>query len=62
MFVPGDQVTLGWDRWQHGMNEETSADLHETVSEYGVEDGAQYLDDGIRLDLRHVQHDAWTVE
>lgn len=43
VFVPGDQVTLGWDRWQHGMNEETSADLHETVSEYGVEDVDSFL-------------------
>ncbi|WP_339305694.1 hypothetical protein NST33_26910 [Paenibacillus sp. FSL L8-0435] len=43
LFVPGDRVTLGWDRWQHGMNEETSADLHETVSEYGVEDVDSFL-------------------
>ncbi|MDR6720644.1 MULTISPECIES: hypothetical protein [Paenibacillus] len=43
VFVPGDQVTLGWERWQHGMNEETSADLHETISEYGVEDVDSFL-------------------
>ncbi|MGO4734171.1 hypothetical protein [Paenibacillus sp. 2KB_22] len=43
VFVPGDRITLGWDRWQHGMNEETSADLHETVSEYGVEDVDSFL-------------------
>ncbi|PQP84763.1 hypothetical protein C0Q44_09615 [Paenibacillus sp. PCH8] len=43
VFVPGDHVTLGWDRWLHGMNKETSADLHETVSEYGVEDVDSFL-------------------
>ncbi|WP_336764815.1 hypothetical protein [Paenibacillus sp. USHLN196] len=43
VFVPGDQVTLGWDHWQHGMNEETSTDLLETVSEYGVEDVDSFL-------------------
>ncbi|MEC0125833.1 hypothetical protein [Paenibacillus pabuli] len=43
VFVPGDRVTLGWDRWQNGMNEETSADLLETVSEYGVEDVDSFL-------------------
>lgn len=43
VFVPGDQVTLGWDRWQDGMNEETSADLLETVSEYGVDDVDSFL-------------------
>lgn len=43
VFVPGDQVTLGWDRWQHGMNEVTSADIHETVSEYGVGDVDSFL-------------------
>ncbi|WP_440112858.1 hypothetical protein [Paenibacillus sp. QZ-Y1] len=43
VFVPGDRVTLGWDRWQNGMNEETSADLLEIVSEYGVEDVDSFL-------------------
>ncbi|QOS81205.1 hypothetical protein JNUCC31_10320 [Paenibacillus sp. JNUCC31] len=43
VFVPGDRVTLGWDRWQDGMNEQTSADLLETVSEYGVEDVDSFL-------------------
>ncbi|MEO2205990.1 hypothetical protein ABGV42_19865 [Paenibacillus pabuli] len=43
VFVPGDRVTLGWNRWQDGMNEETSADLFETVSEYGVEDVRAFL-------------------
>ncbi|MDN4604330.1 hypothetical protein P5G61_24100 [Paenibacillus sp. F6_3S_P_1C] len=43
VFVPGDRVTLGWDCWQDGMNEETSADLLETVSEYGVEDVDSFL-------------------
>ena len=43
VFVPGNRITLGWDRWQYGMNEETSADLHETVSEYGVEDVDSFL-------------------
>ncbi|WP_339237891.1 hypothetical protein MKX40_26640 [Paenibacillus sp. FSL R5-0517] len=43
VFVPGNRITLGWDRWQHGMNEETSGDLHETVSEYGVEDVDSFL-------------------
>ncbi|WP_336783921.1 hypothetical protein [Paenibacillus illinoisensis] len=43
VFVPGDRVTLGWNQWQDGMNEETSADLSETVSEYGVEDVDSFL-------------------
>lgn len=43
VFVPGDRVTLGWDRWKDGMNEQTSADLLETVSEYGVEDVDSFL-------------------
>ncbi|MGF9700427.1 hypothetical protein [Paenibacillus sp. MABNR03] len=43
VFVPGDRVTLGWNRWQDGMNQETSADLHETVIEYGVEDVDSFL-------------------
>ncbi|WP_405154015.1 hypothetical protein [Paenibacillus sp. FSL K6-0108] len=43
VFVPGDWVTLGWDRWQDGMDKETSADLLETVSEYGVEDVDSFL-------------------
>lgn len=43
VFVPGDRVTLGWSQWQDGMNEETSADLSETVSEYGVEDVDSFL-------------------
>ncbi|WP_128103628.1 hypothetical protein [Paenibacillus sp. DCT19] len=45
VFVPGDRVTLGWDGWQEGMNEETSADMLETVSEYGVEDVDSFLSD-----------------
>ncbi|WP_145051840.1 hypothetical protein [Paenibacillus xylanexedens] len=45
VFVPGDRVTLGWDGWQEGMNEETSADMLETVSEYGVEDVDLFLSD-----------------
>lgn len=43
VFVPGDHVTLGWSQWQDGMNEQTSADLSETVSEYGVEDVDSFL-------------------
>lgn len=43
VFVPGDHVTLGWSQWQDGMNEETAADLSETVSEYGIEDVDSFL-------------------
>ncbi|KGP81286.1 MULTISPECIES: hypothetical protein [unclassified Paenibacillus] len=43
VFVPGDRVILGWNRWQDGMNDETSADLLETVSEYGVENVDSFL-------------------
>ncbi|MCG7380445.1 hypothetical protein MH215_26060 [Paenibacillus sp. ACRSA] len=45
VFVPGDRVTLGWDGWQEGMNEATSTDLLETVSEYGIEDVDSFLSD-----------------
>ncbi|MDQ0173622.1 hypothetical protein [Paenibacillus tundrae] len=45
VFVPGDRVTLGWDSWQEGMNEATSSDLLEAVSEYGVEDVESFLSD-----------------
>nr|WP_154960690.1 formylglycine-generating enzyme family protein [Paenibacillus xylanexedens] len=43
VFVPGNQVTLGWEKWHHGMDEETTADLHETVSSYGIEDVQSFL-------------------
>lgn len=43
VFVPGDQVTLGWEKWHNGMNEETSEELHETVSEYGVQNVDSFL-------------------
>lgn len=38
VFVPGDLVTLGWDGWHEGMNEETAIDIREVVSEFGVHD------------------------
>ncbi|WP_145414478.1 formylglycine-generating enzyme family protein [Paenibacillus xylanexedens] len=43
VFVPGDQVTLGWEKWHHGMDEQTTADLHETASSYGIEDVQSFL-------------------
>ncbi|WP_339832796.1 hypothetical protein [Paenibacillus sp. FSL R7-0272] len=43
VFVPGDQVTLGWEKWHHGMDKETTADLHETASSYGIEDVQSFL-------------------
>lgn len=43
VFVPGDQVTLGWEKWHHGMDEVTTADLHETASSYGIEDIQSFL-------------------
>ncbi|CAH1220710.1 hypothetical protein [Paenibacillus sp. JJ-223] len=43
VFVPGDLVTLGWDGWHEGMNEETAIDIRETFSEYGVHDIDAYL-------------------
>ncbi|WP_342552892.1 hypothetical protein [Paenibacillus sp. FSL R7-0652] len=43
VFVPGDQVTLGWEKWHHGMDEQTTADLHETASSYGIKDVQSFL-------------------
>lgn len=45
VLVPGDQVTLGWDRWQEGMDEMTAEDLQETVSEYEIEDVDGFIRD-----------------
>ncbi|GGG88757.1 hypothetical protein [Paenibacillus radicis (ex Gao et al. 2016)] len=45
VFVPGDQVTLGWESWEHGMDDATREDLLESISEYDVEDTDQFLRD-----------------
>ncbi|MFF2089775.1 hypothetical protein [Paenibacillus sp. NPDC058174] len=45
VFVPGNQVTLGWESWDQGMDEATREDLLETLGEYDIEDADQYLRD-----------------
>lgn len=45
LFIPGDQATLGWERWEHGMDEATQQDLIESLSEYDIEDSDQFLRD-----------------
>lgn len=34
VFVPGDEVTLGWDHFAQGLNEDSQAELDEVLSEY----------------------------
>lgn len=34
VFVPGDEVTLGWDHFAQGLNEDSQAELDEVMSEY----------------------------
>ncbi|MBB6020979.1 hypothetical protein HNR77_002060 [Paenibacillus sp. JGP012] len=43
VFVPGDQVTLGWTQWQDGMDEATSDDFQETADTQGIEDVQAFL-------------------
>lgn len=37
VFVPGDTVTIGWERFAEGMDEDTKADIGENLKGYGYE-------------------------
>ncbi|MHA7963350.1 hypothetical protein ACX93W_04320 [Paenibacillus sp. CAU 1782] len=43
VYVPGDAVTLGWEDWQEGMDEDTEEEFRATLDEYDVEDGTAFL-------------------
>ena len=38
VFVPGDTVTLGWEHFVEGLNEESAEDLQADMEEFGQED------------------------
>ena len=37
VFVPGDTITLGWERFAVGMDQESTAELDEVFSEWGID-------------------------
>ena len=43
VFVPGDQVTLGWEVSGHQMDEATLTELNESAAEFGVDDVEELL-------------------
>jgi hypothetical protein len=43
VFVPGDAATLGWEKWQDGMDEATEEEFRAVLNEYDVEDGTLFL-------------------
>ena len=43
VFVPGATVTLGWERFAHGMDEASHGDLQQDLGGIGVDDMATYL-------------------
>ena len=43
VFVPGDTVTLGWEHFVEGLNEESAEDLQADMEEFGQEDAEAFL-------------------
>ncbi|MDR2905925.1 MAG: formylglycine-generating enzyme family protein [Helicobacteraceae bacterium] len=43
VFVPGDTVTLGWENFTVGMDDDTRLDMQEALEEYGVTDLVMFL-------------------
>ena len=43
VFVPGDTVTLGWEHFVEGLNEESAEDLQADMEEFGQEDVENFL-------------------
>ncbi len=43
VFVPGDTVTLGWEKFVEGLNEESAEDLQADMEEFGQEDVENFL-------------------
>lgn len=43
VFVPGDTVTLGWEKFVEGLNEESAEDLQADMEEFGQEDAEAFL-------------------
>jgi hypothetical protein len=43
IFIPGKEVTLGWESWEHGMDAPTGEDLLDSLGEFGIEDMNQFL-------------------
>ncbi len=43
VFVPGDTVVLGWDSFIQGMDEKTSTEMKEVLSECGIDDVNTFL-------------------
>lgn len=42
-FIPGDEVTLGWESWATGMDEATKESLLEALAEFDITDTEEYL-------------------
>ncbi|MHC6202190.1 hypothetical protein ACYULU_03240 [Breznakiellaceae bacterium SP9] len=45
VFVPGDIVTLGWDSFSEGMDEQTQEKMAEALAEFEITDLAAYIND-----------------
>lgn len=45
VFVPGDIVRLGWEKFAQGMDETTREDMLDNLRDYGVDDLEAYLRD-----------------
>jgi formylglycine-generating enzyme required for sulfatase activity len=43
VFVPGDTVTLGWEKFVEGLNKESAEDLQADMEEFGQEDAEAFL-------------------
>lgn len=43
VFLPGNHVTLGWERWEEGMDEATEGEFRGALEAFGVEDGEAFL-------------------
>ena len=43
VFVPGDIVTLGWEKFAIGMNDDTRLNMQETLEEYDITDLDTFL-------------------
>lgn len=52
VFVPGDEVTLGWDHFVQGLNEDSQAELDEVLIEYEFDKSPEEF---IRSSMSHVR-------
>ncbi|KQO17254.1 hypothetical protein [Paenibacillus sp. Leaf72] len=61
VYVPGDKATLGWDRWEQGLDAATAEDFQATLDDFGVEDRDAFIRDQMSL-VREAQIGALLVE